>query len=58
MTGNFVKNPVIKYLDHQIKGSLNSSEYIHQNGFFVGNYPKNLRKEIGYLFKLIQEEVN
>ena len=58
MTGNFVKNPVIKYLDHQIKGSLNSSEYIHQNGFFVGNYPKNLRKEIEYLFKLIQEEVN
>ena len=35
MTGNFVKNPVIKYLDHQIKGSLNSSEYIHQNGFLL-----------------------
>ena len=58
MTGNFVKNPVIKYLDYEVKSSLNSSDYIHENGFFVGNYPKNLKKELEYLFKLIQEETN
>lgn len=58
MTGNFVNNPVISYLDYQVKGSLKSSEYIHENGFFVGNYPKNLKSELQYLFKLIQEEVS
>ena len=58
MTGNFVKNPVIKYLDYEVKSSLNSSDYIHENGFFVGNYPKNLKKELEYLFKLIQEETD
>lgn len=58
MTGNFLKNPVMKFLDYKTKSKFENSEYIHNNGFFVGNYPKNLKKELFNLFKLIEEEVN
>ena len=58
MTGDFTKNPVIKYLDYKCKYKLNSSRNIDQNGFFVGNYPKDLSKEIEQLFNLIKKEVS
>ena len=58
MTGDFTKNPVIKYLDYKCKYKLNSSINIDQNGFFVGNYPKDLSKEIEQLFNYIKKEVS
>ena len=58
MTGNFTKNPVIKYLPHQIKDKLDNSNYIDKNGFFIGNYPKDLRKELDYAYKIIKSNIN
>ena len=58
MTGNFLKNPVIKYLEYTAKGSLKNANYIDKNGFFIGNYPKNLENELNFVFKLIEEEAN
>lgn len=55
MTGNFIKNPVIKYLDYKVSGKLVNAEYIDKNGFFIGNYPKNLYKEIKLVYKLISK---
>ena len=57
MTGNFLKNPVMKFLDHSAKGKFNKSKYIDKNGFFVGNYPKDLTKELNFLYKLIEQEI-
>ena len=58
MTGNFLNNPVMKFLDYKAKGSFKNSQNIDKNGFFVGNYPKDLTKELNYLFKKIKEEIN
>ena len=58
MTGNFLNNPVMKFLDFKAKGSFQNSQNIDKNGFFVGNYPKDLTKELNFLFKKIEEELN
>ena len=58
LTGHFLKNPVMKFLKYTKKGNFKNSKYIDQNGFFVGNYPKNLKHQIKYLYKLIEEEVH
>jgi CDP-6-deoxy-D-xylo-4-hexulose-3-dehydrase len=55
VAGNFTKNPVIKYYDYEIFGNLVNADYIHQNGFFVGNNGKNLLSEISWLFSVLSE---
>lgn len=57
MTGNFTNNPVKKFLDYDVSGNLKNSEFIDKNGFFFGNYPKNLEKELNLVYKLISEEI-
>lgn len=57
MTGNFLNNPVMKYLNYKAKGNFKNSDYIDKNGFFVGNYPKNITKELKFLYKKIKEEL-
>lgn len=57
MTGNFINNPVIKFLDHSVSQNVKNAEYIDKNGFFFGNYPKNLQKELKVVYKLISEEI-
>ena len=47
----------MKFLKYTKKGNFKNSKYIDQNGFFVGNY-KNLKHQIKYLYKLIEEEVH
>ena len=49
VAGNFTKNPVIKYFDYKISGHLNNADYIHENGFFVGNHSQNMTKNIDLL---------
>lgn len=38
VTGNFAKNPVIKYFDYEIAGDLANSDLLDRNGLFVGNH--------------------
>ncbi len=38
VAGNFTRNPVISYLDYSIYGKLEQADFIHENGFFVGNH--------------------
>ena len=56
MTGNFLNNPVMKFLDYEAKGTFKNAKFIDQNGFFVGNYPKNLNKELNFLYKILEKE--
>jgi CDP-6-deoxy-D-xylo-4-hexulose-3-dehydrase len=53
VAGNFVNNPVIKYLDYRIEGSLDVADYISKNGFFIGNNSEDLSKEIKHFIKTI-----
>ena len=54
-SGQFYKNPVIKYLDHDVCGDLAVSDEIDKNGFFVGNDFRDLSNEINYLHGLIKD---
>lgn len=38
VAGNFAKNEVMDYIDHDIHGPLTNADYIDQNGLFVGNH--------------------
>ena len=55
VAGNFTKNPVIKYMDYEIIGKLQNANYIHENGFFVGNHSIEIEKELGHLFNQFSE---
>jgi CDP-6-deoxy-D-xylo-4-hexulose-3-dehydrase len=52
VTGNFTKNEVMKYFDYEIHQELKNADYLHDNGFFVGNSHIDLTREIHFLFNL------
>ncbi len=53
VTGNFVKNEVIKYFDYQVHGELKNSGYLDSNGFFVGNHHFDIKDKIHRLKNLL-----
>jgi CDP-6-deoxy-D-xylo-4-hexulose-3-dehydrase len=55
VAGNFTKNPVIDFFDYTIYGTLQNADYIHENGFFVGNDGKDLTREIDHLYNCISK---
>ena len=55
VAGNFTRNPVISHLNHRISGELINADYIHENGFFVGNHSKSNKNELLLLEKLLVE---
>jgi CDP-4-dehydro-6-deoxyglucose reductase, E1 len=58
VAGNFTKNPVIKYIPHEIRGSLDNADYIDKNGFFIGNDSRDLSNEIVQVGDLIRKCLN
>ena len=38
MSGNFVKQPVIKSIQHKTKDNLENATYIMKNSFGIGNH--------------------
>jgi CDP-6-deoxy-D-xylo-4-hexulose-3-dehydrase len=38
VTGNFLKNEVIKFFNHEVHNSLKNAEYLDKNGLFIGNH--------------------
>ena len=53
VTGNFVRNEVMKYFDYEVHKELNNANYLHDNGFFVGNSHKCLSKSINFLSEIL-----
>ena len=53
VTGNFVKNDVLKYFDYSIHKKLKNADHLHDNGFFVGNSHEELSKNIKFLKKIL-----
>lgn len=53
VTGNFTRNEVMKYFDYEIYGKLKNADYLHDNGFFVGNHQINLKEQIIFLSSLL-----
>ena len=52
VTGNFTRNDVMKFFDYKIHKELKNADYLHDNGFFVGNSQIGLGNEINFLAKL------
>lgn len=46
VAGNFVKNPVIKYFDYSVAGTLEAAERIDTHGFFIGNHQTDIRGKL------------
>lgn len=55
VAGNFLKNPVIKFINHRKSGKMKNAEYIHKNGFFVGNDHRDLSSQLKILKKTIED---
>tara|TARA_B100001173_G_scaffold272929_1_gene251692 strand:- start:153 stop:1256 length:1104 start_codon:yes stop_codon:yes gene_type:complete len=53
VTGNFTKNEVMRYFDYSIHADLKNADYLHDNGFFVGNHHTCLDNEINYLYEVL-----
>jgi CDP-6-deoxy-D-xylo-4-hexulose-3-dehydrase len=51
--GNFLRQDVIKYFDYQVTKSVNA-DIAHDNGFFVGNHPVDIRDKIDYLYETLK----
>ncbi len=46
VAGNFAKNPVVQYFDHEIHGDLAGADHIDRNGLFIGNHHYDLSEAI------------
>jgi CDP-6-deoxy-D-xylo-4-hexulose-3-dehydrase len=53
VTGNFVRNEVMKYFDYEVHEELKNANHLHDNGFFVGNCHKCLSKNIKFLSQIL-----
>lgn len=51
--GSFFKHPVKKYFKFKLFNGSKNVDYLHEYGFFVGNHPKKLDKELKYLKKIL-----
>jgi CDP-6-deoxy-D-xylo-4-hexulose-3-dehydrase len=47
----------MKYFDYEVHQELKNADYLHENGFFVGNSQINLKKEITILYKIISHNL-
>jgi len=53
VTGNFAKNPVVKWFDYEIQGELPNANWIDQQGLFVGNHQVPITEALKKLRKTI-----
>jgi CDP-6-deoxy-D-xylo-4-hexulose-3-dehydrase len=51
--GNILRHDVIKYYDYMATKSTNA-DIVHDNGFFVGNHPYDIRDKIDYLYETLR----
>ncbi len=56
VAGNFAKNEVVKYFNHEIFGELTNAQWIDKNGLFVGNHQYDIRGRIDLLAKALGSE--
>ncbi|NTW38348.1 MAG: DegT/DnrJ/EryC1/StrS family aminotransferase [Cellulomonadaceae bacterium] len=57
VAGNFAKNPVMRWLDHEVHASLSNADLIDTNGLFVGNREGDLDAELALLASVLDELV-
>jgi CDP-6-deoxy-D-xylo-4-hexulose-3-dehydrase len=53
VAGNFAKNPVLRWMDHEVHGELLNADLIDANGLFVGNREGSLARELFVLGEVL-----
>ena len=53
VTGNFTRNEVMSFFHYEIHEKLTNADYLHENGFFVGNQHFSIKNEINFLFDIL-----
>lgn len=53
VAGNFARNPVVSYFNHEIHGDLRQADRISEHGFFVGNHHYDISGQLGELAELL-----
>ena len=53
VAGNFAKNEVVKYFNHEIHGELKNADYLDSKGLFIGNHHYPLHEAIDDLKKTL-----
>ncbi len=53
--GSFFKHPVKKYFNFTKFNGSKNVDYIHENGFFVGNHPRDLTKELTFFKNVLNK---
>ncbi len=56
ISGNFLRNDVIQYLNYRIVGTHDDAEYVHEKGFFVGNHHFDIRKFLDRLKETVNSQ--
>lgn len=46
VAGNFARNPVVDYFDHEIFGDLSNADHIDRQGLFIGNHHYPMKEKI------------
>ena len=54
VAGNFARQKALKFLDYSISGELKNADYIHDNGFFVGNHSIEMSENINLLIDVLK----
>lgn len=53
VAGNFLTNPVMRYLPHRVVGNLENAQFIHDNGLMIGNHHFDLSDKFPQLIDLL-----
>lgn len=51
--GNFLRHDVIKYCNHDTVGPIVNANIAHDRGFFIGNHPADLERELIHLREVL-----
>lgn len=54
VAGNFARQKALNFLDYSISGDLKNADYIHDNGFFVGNHSIEMEDNINLLIDVLK----
>ncbi len=54
VAGNFARQPAFRYMNATKADALTNADYIHENGFFVGNHSIALKDQLDLLIKTLK----
>jgi len=57
VTGNFIRQPVLNFLNYEVSGRLEIADKLHDCGMYIGNHPLPLDDEITKTANLIQNSL-